>query len=433
MSVGKHITILVLTIATLAAFPVGAKGAGATGATGVPGAAGTAGAPRAAVAKSAGADLVRSDTVRMLMVPADYQALVAAQAVEQRVANFVKIYANNYRTMVSMAGQYNNAVAASDAAALLARYNNLTAINKHISDTVAVLWPPVFDNKSYSYNYILDKLGQRQLLSRFEAQAQATAAMNNDQAGQFLSDPIVHYRNEKILMLSYETDLATALKLGAARDSLTKAGNTFAGTDLTFPPIALTPKTFIDYAPVTLQATNVYSANNPVQRCVVYDNGTVYRILVGTYPTPQLASIFKGLSPVAYFPDKGPRGYFAGGYPTLKQAMEGLATVKKAAVRGAKPEIVVWRDASLSNISAESAKAEAAGTKFRAQIAGTDNLPQAVLNIIAAQGPGKDVTRSAAESGETVFIAAPFDTLIDALIAVEAIQAQAPELKVSVK
>jgi len=381
---------------------------------------------------AASADLVRSDTVRKLLNLTDYHALLAAQDKERPVADMVKAFAGNYRAMASLAGEYENCDSMAQASALQRGYDSLAKVNKNLSDNVATLWGSIFDNKSYSYNFILDKLNQSALLSSFQDRSQQVAALNNSEAGQFISDDIARYHNEKGLLVDYERDVAKALGLKAALDSLMRVRAELDRADFNFPPIELSQKSFINYAPAKLGTVPVYGIKNPIPKCTVYDSGTIYRILIGTFPVAQPTSIFKGLSPMATIGEKGKYSYYAGGYPTLRAALEGLAVVKKAVIRGAKPEVVVWQDGHLRNISDESAKAAAKGTKFNIEISGTYELPQGLLDAVK-KGSKADVTRSATKTGEPLFIISPLETLIDARLMAETLAAQAPALTIEVK
>ncbi|GHV01733.1 hypothetical protein FACS1894159_09960 [Bacteroidia bacterium] len=406
-----------------------------------------------------GADLVRSDTVRGLLAREDHAELLAAQQKEAAVAAMAGTFADNYRTMTLLAGEYNNATSAARADTLLARYKTLEQANNTLADTTLGVWSTIFDNKSYCYNYILDKLGHRELLMRFERQARECQVETQTRHDETVSPAMIRYRSEKGLLLDYEMRIAATLGLGAAGDSLTRAEKQLTGADFDFRPIELRRMNFIDYSPVKLGATPVYGLKNPIPACTIYDKGIVYRILTGSYPTAQPTTIFKGLSPVAAVGQKGQYNYYAGGYATLREALAGLAIVRKAAIRGTKPEVVVWEEGRLRNISQESAAAEAAGTRFRVEVAVAENQTREALEAIRSQGD-REVTRSKAggtggstgsgASGavgaagaagaagnpgvkEVLFIVGSFDTLIDARIYTEELLSRMPLLRVEIK
>ena len=119
--------------------------------------------------------------------------------------------------------------------------------------------------------------------------------------------------------------MAGVLALDAARDSLRGVAAQLESIDYRLPRVEVAERYFLDYDSVAFSSKPVYSYQNPIPECRVYANGTIYRILLGTFNTKRAAATFRGAYPLFYLiNDEGKWCYYAGGFATLAEAEAAL-------------------------------------------------------------------------------------------------------------
>lgn len=327
----------------------------------------------------------------------DYKALVAAQQDEVPIANFVKIYGNNYNAILKLIDEYEVADNHVDADRLYSNYEQLQKINMLIADSVNTLWDKVFDNKSYAYNYILDKLNKTAMLGEFEERVKN---ISSSEFGDVMSKAISLYATEKNLLINYELDIAKMLGLTQSVDSLTKAITKLEETQTNFAAIDLRPRVFIKYEDLAQVNKTLYTAKNPIPKTEVLNRGIVYRVLVGSYQHPQPASAFKGLNPMSMMKVGTKNDYFAGGFRTVEEAKSALDVVVGMGFK--KASLVVWSDGNYEQLSEEDYKE--GGAVYRVEILGAgESLTQAIKDVIEETAPDKEIGRIYSESGNYVY------------------------------
>ncbi len=377
------------------------------------------------------------------LTPGDYQTLLEAQSKEQSVLNYVQIFRNNYYTIRQLAQDYAVAVRAEPADSIYQKYRTLLRLNQNIADSVSSVWSYIFDNKTYVYSYLLDRMNRNDLLALFEDKLQALRQKEAENRNVFMADAVGFYPWRKKFVLEYEQQLADLLKFAGARDSLSKAVLKLDSLDFDFTKIDIQERLFLDYANIEVATPAKYNARNPIPACTVYDRGTIYRLLLGSYLKPQLPSIFRGVFPLGYIKGEDNRyRYYAGGYPTLAEAKEAQAMLKRMGFR--RPEVVVWEDGVYRNISEELEQAAAKGgeataeTVYRIEIRnGGDVLSDNVRAVITALAEGKELVRVATPASEGgsaryMFIVGSFATREAAEKVVSAIQQQDASLAVKI-
>jgi hypothetical protein len=79
-------------------------------------------------------------------------------------------------------------------------------------------------------------------------------------------------------------------------------------------PIVVEYREFKDFAKVKIGRTNFYDESNPLPELKVYDNGIIYRLLLGKFRSKQAMTLFKGVQPMSIARDEdGQYCYYAGG------------------------------------------------------------------------------------------------------------------------
>ncbi len=319
----------------------------------------------------------------------DYMALQRAQRMERRVEERVERYRLNHNTLSELAAAYTAAQTEAEALDIQTRFSKLETTNQQLTDSLSRLWNYIFDNKSYAYGYLLDKLGYEKMLNYEEEQTALTAQQLSALRGQTASDEIVDYHLRKQLLLGYEQRVADKFGLTAARDSLNGVAKILAAKEYRLPKVSIEERLFIDYDSLTFTKTPKYSYQNPIPECKVYARGTIYRILLGRFNTKRAVATFRGAYPLCYLIDSENKWcYYTGGFATLEEAEAAQALLKK---RGfIRPEIIIWNDGEQRNISQEG---EGPKVAYRIEIEGAESLSEAVRQTIATEAKDYDLSR----------------------------------------
>lgn len=354
----------------------------------------------------------------------DYAALQASQRLEWRAEAFKNRFLANYGTLRDLAEAYAAVESEPEALEIYARYDSLQRVNDGLSDSLSAAWSYIFDNKNYAYGYLLDGLRQEELLMRQEEELAKTTRHIASLRGETASDALTDYLLRRRMLVAYEAAVADLLTLDAARDSLRGVAASLENDDYRLPRIAIQERYFIDFDSVAFSSTPKYTTQHPIPECRVYAKGTIYRILLGTFNTKRAAATFRGAYPLFYqINDENKWSYYAGGFATLAEAEEAQARLKK---RGfVRPEIVVWSDGVMRNISRDP---EAGAMAFRVEITGAEALSDGVKEAIAAAAEGYELSRV----GQELFVVGTFDDRALADRLAEAVRQADPSLTAEV-
>ena len=346
-------------------------------------------------------NLVDNLYFREHLLPEDYAALRNAQKLEMRAVDYINRYFANYGTLSELAESYAAVQAEAEAVEIYERYRALEGMNRVLADSLAATWNYIFDNKNYAYGYLLDKMGKEDILAREEEALSEAARQLSALHGETASDAVADYLLRKRVIVDYEASVAGVLAQDAARDSLRGVAAQLEAIDYRLPRVDVAERYFLDYDSVAFSSTPKYSYQHPIPECKVYANGTIYRILLGTYNTKRAAATFRGAYPLFYLVnDAGKWCYYTGGFATLDEAEAAQALLKK---RGfVRPEIVVWTDGAYRNLSLEP---DSQKLLYRVEITGTDALSDEVKQLIAATAEGYELSRV----GQQLFIIGSFD------------------------
>lgn len=354
----------------------------------------------------------------------DYQALLKAQRLERVAEGYVRRYRDNYRQMQELAGMYDTVRNERVAADLEGRFQTIEEMNRALCDSLAQTWSYIFDNKTYAYNYLLDKMGRDEELIRREEAMNDVRRRLTDLEGAYSSDAVTGYYVQKQLVDDYEVGLARMLGLTEARDSLAAAGELLRGVDYLLAPIAWHERFFLDYQPLVFSSASVYNYRNPIPECRIYERGTIYRILLGTFRDKQSPAGFRGVSPLAFLrTGEGRYAYYAGGFETRAEALDAQRALKERGFK--RPEVVVWNDGAAANLTDADAHE---GGAFRVEVQSGEPLGEQVLRALAAAAQGYELTRV----GERMVVAGPFTDKASAVRAAETLRAVASGLTIKV-
>lgn len=330
----------------------------------------------------------------------DHARLLKAERLEHRAAGYADRYRTNYADLALLAADYAAATTEEAATELYERYTALQGLNRSLADSLAATWNYIFDSKSYAYNYLLEAMGREERLAEEERLLAEAAQRLSSLRGRIASPEVADYILRKRVITAAERDLAGELGLPALRDSLGGVTAELARASFDDPPVEVEERYFLLYDSLVFTPTPLYTYQNPIPECRVYERGTIYRILLGTFNTKRAVSTFRGAAPLGYLVDEaGKWSYYAGGFATREEAEAAQALCKRKGFQ--RPEVVVWNDGESRNLSRDP---EAAGGGFRLEITGADTLSEAVRAAIASLGEGHELSRAG-----THFVLGGFD------------------------
>ncbi len=336
------------------------------------------------------ADLTRNAYFRMLLSSSDYAALRKAQRYENSASQLLFEFERCHHSLETLREEYTATDRESVADSLMTLFLNRNAECNAIVDSLASTWSFIFDNKTYVYDLLFDKEGRYDMLQRAESKLFTMRQNIDRERGAYISDALVDYVFQKRCVVDYEIDVASVLGLHAAADSLTHIRKSLENIRYDYKPVEIRRRYFLDYTPISFSNKSIYTSKNPLPKCVVYENGEIYRIKLGEFSERQPLSKFRGMEPVAYLrSESGKWLYYAGGYPTIDALEKHLQTVKKLGFRSA--DVVAWIDGTYAGSRTE---IEALKSRtYTIEISGSDVLPEGVRRVIMQMSEGNELSR----------------------------------------
>ena len=316
----------------------------------------------------------------------DFKALMASHSKEATANSHAKAYVKNYSRIRELYGKYVQAQTEAEAENIYTELSTVVDENMVLERQLTKLWNEIYDQKSYVYSYFLEKEGREDVLGitenmMSEAQQEKLQSIDN-----CISEPLADYCLQKPIVLNYEVYVAKLLNLTPAIDSLSSASRAVRQIDYRMPKIDIERRSFVDYQAIEFSQRSPYTTTNPIPDCVVYEYGTIYRILLGTFKYKQAVSIFRNASPLFVETlEDGRFSYYAGGFHTRAEAERAVEVLKKKGFRN--PQVVEWCDGYKTNISEAGESAS-----FRLVIKGAA-LDDTARDIIAEMAPDCQLSR----------------------------------------
>ncbi len=274
----------------------------------------------------------------------DYVMLRAAQNKETQIKSLVESYMQKYSELQTLQHKYMEVVTKEEADQTARQFadkeRELEALDKEISS----IWSSVYYNKVYAYDLLMERSRNEVMLDHSAAILERANREVDSNTGIYQSDGLVAYCVRKRALTEYEMKIASSLQLPLSSDSLKVVASELKNCDLRVSKLALQHRNFIKYEPIGVKKPSIYNAKNPIPRTKVYESGAIYRIRVGYYLKKPSISAMKDVYPIS-FSDQTHSGYYAyyvGGFPTEKEAKEGVAKLKKIGFK--EPIISVWVD-----------------------------------------------------------------------------------------
>ena len=320
----------------------------------------------------------------------DIAAIRAGQEMEIRLVNDAKEYAKYHHLLLDLKNRHSMADSASLATRLFEEFTDVNENNLEIESRIADDWNEVFDNKSYTYNYLLDKLGNTSLRDSFNLRLNDIAARVID--SDVPSAAVLNYALQRRALTEYELAIARSLGLDNAADSLAAqlAADDYQTLVALSPIGRIAERVFLNYEEITTHSSSPYNSRNPIPECEIYPKGTIYRILIGTFSSEQSPTIFRGAAPLYVQPIMGKYRYFLGGFASDSTAFAAAEQCRKIGFR--KPEVVVWVDGQYFNLS-EEADNEEESRRFRIVIDSEEPLSEELVRLIKESTNNADIVK----------------------------------------
>lgn len=378
---------------------------------------------RSAVASSS-SSIFNNEYLRQSLPEEDYVSLLRVHAMEPDVRAKVRQYSEGYIRIKSLYDKYLMSAVEGEAGALYEELTAAMAANDALNREIAQAWGEIFDQKTYVYSYFLEKENRVDVLNITEGMMRdAQLKIANDVEG-CMSEALVDYCLQKNVVLNFETYVARLLNAQSSLDSLSKDSRIHRELDYRLPNFEVERRSFVQYEPIQFHAKSPYNSQNPVPECVVYEYGTIYRLLLGSYKYEQNLNIFKGIAPLYIkLEEDGRYYYYAGGFRTKSEAVAAEGILRKKNFRN--PQIIEWCNGQMTNITALGEEGE---YHYRIEIEGIEKLSDLTLSVIRDNAPDCQLSKV----GDTSFILGSFDSQAVAKQVAESVQHSDEMLQVKV-
>jgi hypothetical protein len=378
---------------------------------------------RSAVASSS-SSIFNNEYLRQSLPEEDYVSLLRVHAMEPDVRAKVRQYSEGYIRIKSLYDKYLMSAVEGEAGALYEELTAAMAANDALNREIAQAWGEIFDQKTYVYSYFLEKENRVDVLNITEGMMRdAQLKIANDVEG-CMSEALVDYCLQKNVVLNFETYVARLLNAQSSLDSLSKDSRIHRELDYRLPNFEVERRSFVQYEPIQFHAKSPYNSQNPVPECVVYEYGTIYRLLLGSYKYEQNLNIFKGIAPLYIKQEEDGRYYYyAGGFRTKSEAVAAEGILRKKNFRN--PQIIEWCNGQMTNITALGEEGE---YHYRIEIEGVEKLSDLTLSVIRDNAPDCQLSKV----GDTSFILGSFDSQAVAKQVAESVQHSDEMLQIKV-
>lgn len=379
-------------------------------------------------------NLVENTIFRDILTGEDYNDLLIASEEDKEMETIVADYLATYADMAEAAEAYRNASEEAEAERILSRFGDLEIEAEELSDEMQQKWNHIIDTKYYAYGYILEHERRYDLLDKassdFSTMLQQCAA--ND--GNYASDALMRYIVGRPTLLGHEIEFAREMELMEAADSLSGVRDNLNLADYRLEPIKVERRLFLDFAPIVVGRTNYYNSTNPLPELRVFERGTIYRILLGTFRSKQPMTLFKGVQPLFIAEnDDETYSYYAGGFATLAEAEEAQLFLKEKGFRA--PEVCRWENGEMINLTeaeesneeGESVDMPVVGMRYMVEIE-AEMLTDEMRSTINQTTPGKMVSRA-----DGRFVVGTFTSRSEADMLLTTLIDQHPDIQVTLK
>lgn len=348
----------------------------------------------------------------------------SAESLEMELSINVRSYILNYEEQARLVQEYEQSSSKELADSIAVRYNEIDSLNRAVADKLAQKWDNIADNKSFAYALLMERCGASDLFEREEQLKIQTARIVDSIAPYTLSHELLEYHAERLSMVELEMSLSQRLKIPSAVDLLRGVRDSMRLVEFNYPPQRIEKRLFIQYEPIKFSTKARYTSSNPIPAGKVYEEGVIYRLLVGSFKSRQAATLFKGAYPISIINNSwGLLCYYLGGYATLNEAEQAREMLLKRGFK--RPEVVEWRDGEMRNLTKNPRQIV---SKYRIEINGASELSEEVRATVTTQGLGRELLKAGASN----FIVGSFDNHDEATQLMQSLQVADSTLVVKV-
>ncbi len=365
----------------------------------------------------------RSRIIEEQLSDHDYTMMRECDEKERRSYRLYKNFRSLYKNLEALRDQYNNASDFKVAQGYVAEFDSLLLISDSLSKGLIHNWSNIYDEKQLLYTLLGETTNSNLLLTTIDSLSVAvnSSVMDIDESVEYTG--VAEYELLKSSMLKMEEAVALEFNIKKGVDSLRRAWVRFNDSLMfSLAPVRIVERSFIDYQTIRFAKESIYNSSNPIPRLKIYDYGTIYRILLGTYSKPQSGALYKGAYPLMYRPIGSYFAYYAGGYATELEAQQASTELKQMGFRRA--DIVVWIDGEFRNITMNPFPKR----DVRVIMSGVEVLPEQVIEKINSIKGGAELTRI----GKDRYVITPITESAELSAAIVEIKKLAPQLEVTV-
>ncbi|MBE6203405.1 MAG: hypothetical protein E7135_07090 [Rikenellaceae bacterium] len=327
----------------------------------------------------------------------DLRELHSAHESISQIDGLVQEYLKQYNALRKLIAAYEDATEQQTAdpiyEQIATQIGYLDTLNTEISDK----WNYILDTKYYAYGLVIETSRNKELLERLDSDINTMLQHCAENDNLYASNGVMRYALGHTAIIDFEIIMASEFGLTEAGDVLRALREAMVTPTYQLSPIDMPERRlFIDYQSITFGRTNYYNDANPLPQLKVYEQGTIYRILLGIFKSRQPMTLFKGVQPLYIDKDsEGMNHYYAGGFATLEEAEAAQRLLFDKGFKG--PEICVWRDGKMVNLTADDdtpsdkRTIEAGATRYMLRVADAD-MSDALREYLKEHHPSKVIT-----------------------------------------
>ncbi len=327
----------------------------------------------------------------------DLRELHSAHESISQIDGLVQEYLKQYNALRELIAAYEDATEQQSADSIYeqiaTQIGYLDTLNTEISDK----WNYLLDTKYYAYGLVIETSRNKELLERLDSDINTMLQHCAENDNLYASNGVMRYALGHTAIIDFEIIMASEFGLTEAGDVLRALREAMVTPTYQLSPIDMPERRlFIDYQSITFGRTNYYNDANPLPQLKVYEQGTIYRILLGVFKSRQPMTLFKGVQPLYIDKDsEGMNHYYAGGFATLEEAEAAQRLLFDKGFKG--PEICVWRDGKMVNLTADDdtpsdkRTIEAGATRYMLRVADAD-MSDALREYLKEHHPSKVIT-----------------------------------------
>lgn len=327
----------------------------------------------------------------------DLRELHSAHESISQIDGLVQEYLKQYNALKGLIAAYEDATDQQSAdpiyEQIATQIGYLDTLNTEISDK----WNYLLDTKYYAYGLVIETSRNKELLERLDSDINTMLQHCAENDNLYASNGVMRYALGHTAIIDFEIIMASEFGLTEAGDVLRALREAMVTPTYQLSPIDMPERRlFIDYQSITFGRTNYYNDANPLPQLKAYEQGTIYRILLGVFKSRQPMTLFKGVQPLYIDKDsEGMNHYYAGGFATLEEAEAAQRLLFDKGFKG--PEICVWRNGKMVNLTADDdtpsdkRTIEAGATRYMLRVADAD-MSDALREYLKEHHPSKVIT-----------------------------------------